>query len=139
MIDWIDDNVAIGNWMDARNVKMLQREGIDLVLDSRVLFDDSKGRSRRTPKVDLIEREVRFILALAGMGAKVLIRCYHGRDRSPFVAMVYISRKLGISHLQAYEMVKERRRMTVPHWDWVDMLEKNGEGVSTDDVLSGSD
>ncbi|MCE5295763.1 MAG: dual specificity protein phosphatase family protein [Euryarchaeota archaeon] len=123
MIERIDGNVAVGNWRDARDIDMLRDEGIDMIIDARILFDDSNGHKLRTPHIDLIQREVGFMLVMAGMGAKMLVRCYHGRDRSPFVAMIYLARRNGTSYYEAYRAVKEKRPMTIFHWDWVKLFE----------------
>lgn len=117
--------MAIGNWIDARDPNVLRNEGIDLIIDARSLFDDRAGRSSRTPRLDMIVREVDILIALGKIDAKVLVRCHHGRDRSPFVAMVYLSRKKGISYHDAYHLVKAKRPMTVFHWDWVKLLESH--------------
>jgi hypothetical protein len=140
MIEWIDGNLAIGNWRDARDADILRAEGIDLIVDARILFDDSNGRRRRTPFSELIARETSFMLALAGMGAKMLVRCYHGRDRSPFVAMIYLSKRRGIAYDEAYLIVKGKRPVTVIHSDWVKLFEAEypspARGMNDDAVSS---
>jgi hypothetical protein len=132
MIEWVDEQVAIGNWIDARDPSILYDEDIDLIVDARSLFDDSAGRNMRVPRLDRIVREADLMIELGKMGAKVLVRCHHGRDRSNFVAMVYLSRKGSISYHDAYHQVKMRRSMTVFHWDWVKMLESYTPGPHPD-------
>ncbi|MFA5314286.1 MAG: dual specificity protein phosphatase [Methanomassiliicoccales archaeon] len=141
MIEWIDENVAVGNWRDARDIDMLRNEGIDMIVDARILFDDSKGRKLRTPHIDLIHREIEFMLAMAGMGAKILVRCYHGRDRSPFVAMIYLSRRNGTSYDEAYRTVKEKRPITIFHRDWVKLFDASSTspGNSINDDIGPPD
>lgn len=128
MIEWVDKNVAVGNWMDARDVEQLREEDIDFVIDARAFFDDSRGRGHRTPDLDQIIKEVSFMLTLASAGARILVRCHHGRDRGPFVAMIYLSQKKKISYDQAYHEVKKKRPRTELHWDWVEQLEAHTPG-----------
>jgi hypothetical protein len=132
MMEWLDGSVAIGSWKDAGNDDILREAGIDVLVDARILFDDSDGRSHRTPRMNEIAREVKIILALKEIEAKILIRCHHGRDRAPFVAMVYLSTEKGISYQQAYKVVKEKRPRTVFHWDWVKLLESHTPGPVED-------
>lgn len=123
LMEWVDSNVAIGSWRDADDRNDLREQGIDLIIDARILFDDSKGRDRRTPRLEHMSKVVDLLLDITQKGGKVLIRCYHGRDRSPFVAMLYLSRKENISYHHAYDKVKAARPRTVEHWDWMTLLE----------------
>ena len=121
-MDWIDENIAVGNWNDARHLDVLKEEGIDLIIDARTLFDDSEGRSKRRPILEKVERSSDLLVKLSAMNVKVMIRCHHGRDRAPFLAMLYVSKKNGMSHSDAYNFVAKKREITVFHWDWVKML-----------------
>ncbi len=61
-------------------------------------------------------------MAITEFKPKVLVHCLMGIDRTPFVAMVYVSKKYYIPYKEAYELVKKRNTRTVFHWDWVEML-----------------
>jgi protein-tyrosine phosphatase len=63
-----------------------------------------------------------MIEALTHFNAKVLVHCTEGIDRTPFVAMVYVSKKYDMPYEDAYKLVKEKRPGTIYHWDWVEML-----------------
>lgn len=63
------------------------------------------------------------LVDISALGPKVLVFCNRGRDRSPFVSMLYLSKRYGISHRAAYEMVKARHGLTAFHWDWVEAVE----------------
>ena len=123
-MDWIDGTVAIGNWHDARNVKRLREENIDLILNAKTLFDDREGRSRRRPDLGRVRRATSMLIDLSSTDIKVLVHCHHGRDRSPFLVMLYLSQKMGVGHHEAYDLVKQKRSITVMHWDWVELFEK---------------
>jgi hypothetical protein len=122
-MDWIDDVVAIGNWVDARNVVLLKREAIDLIIDARTLFEQSFLGLNRVPTVKSVLKAADLLVTLSEHKIKVMIRCHRGRDRSPFVAMVYASKKYAMPYREAYDFVKQRNPRTVYHWDWVKMLE----------------
>ncbi len=121
-MDWIDDNVAVGNWRDAYSWRRLKKEGVDVIVDVRPFFDQRYGKYDRKPNVPKVERSADLVLMLAKQGTKVLVRCREGKDRSAFVAMVYVAKRYGLSYKEAYEKVRTKRLITVYHWDWVAML-----------------
>jgi hypothetical protein len=122
-VNWIDKNVAIGDWVDAGRINKLKRDGIELIVDARTLFERSPPCFRSVPMLDKVIHAAEMLVVLADMDAKVLVRCRRGRDRTPFVVMLYLSKKQGLSYREAYERVKQGRPVTVFHWEWVDLLE----------------
>jgi hypothetical protein len=121
-MDWIDETVAIGSWMDAYCVRKLRREKIDLIIDSRTLFFRKSGTLRNEPRIDLVEKAAEMMIELSDIKAKVLVYCRHGKDRSPFLVMVYFSKKNGISCDESYQLIRSKRERTVYHPEWVNML-----------------
>jgi hypothetical protein len=120
-MDWIDDSIAIGNWVDARCVRNLKREKIDVIIDSRTLFS-RPGTVRNMPDMNLVIRAAQMMVDLSRLNAKILVFCRHGKDRSPFLAMIYLSRKNGITCEQAYQLIKSKRPRTIFHPEWVEKL-----------------
>ncbi|MCX6653276.1 MAG: dual specificity protein phosphatase family protein [Methanomassiliicoccales archaeon] len=120
-MDWIDDFVAVGGWMDAISVHRRKEEGVELIIDARTLFD--RGRDlKHTPRIEQLLRAGDMLVALSDLDAKVLIRCRKGKDRTLFLAMIYVSKKYGLSYRDAYARVKEKRPRIAYYWDWVEML-----------------
>jgi len=122
-MDWIDDTVCVGNWIDVWNLDNLKSEKIDLIVDARVLFDQSLLGTNRVPIADRVLRAADLLVAISEKKPKIMIRCRQGRDRAPFVAMVYVSKKHGMSYREAYDLVKQKVHRTAYHWDWTKMLE----------------
>jgi protein-tyrosine phosphatase len=120
-MDWIDENVAVGNRWDAF-WRRLKKEGVEVVVDTRPFFDQRFGKYDRKPNIPKVLRAADLVVALSQQGAKVLVRCNEGKDRSAFVAMVYVAKRYGLSYREAYDKVKAKRLITVHHWDWVGML-----------------
>jgi hypothetical protein len=120
-MDWIDKYVAVGGWTDAFFIENLKKEGIELIIDARTLFDRVYGVEKK-PLVDKVLKAGDMLVALTDHDCQVLIRCHEGIDRTPFVAMIYVSKKYGMPYKEAYELVKQKRPQTVFHWDWVKML-----------------
>ncbi|HXZ23427.1 MAG TPA: hypothetical protein VEH08_01695 [Methanomassiliicoccales archaeon] len=123
-MDWIDENVAVGGWMDAWRVGMLRREEIDLIIDARTLFHRVPWYGGRVPYVDRVKRSADLLLSTSSLGARVLVRCRWGKDRTPFVAMMYVSRRYNLPLMKAYELVKQKRPQTRVHLDWVRIIEE---------------
>ena len=122
-MDWIDDTIAIGSWMDAHCVRIMKRERIDLMIDSRTLFLRESRSMRNEPNIALVNKSAEMMIALSDLNARLLVYCRHGKDRSPFLAMVYLSKKHGMSCEEAYQLIKNKRPRAVYHREWVKMLE----------------
>jgi hypothetical protein len=122
-MDWIDDTIAIGSWLDARCVRILRRERIDLLIDSRALFLRRSGSMTNEPNVALIGRSAQLMVDLSNLNVRVLVYCRHGKDRSPFLTMVYLCKKHGMPFGEAYQLIRSKRPRIVYHDEWVKMLE----------------
>ena len=120
-MEWIDDFIAVGGLEDAFSVKDLREADIDLIIDARTLFDDFFGTNKR-PIVKKVLNAGDMLVALTKFDVKLLVHCLMGIDRTPFVAMVYVSKKYDMPYKEAYEFVRKKHPNTVFHWDWVEML-----------------
>jgi hypothetical protein len=125
-MDWIDETVAIGNWYDGFSARRRRHEGIELIIDSRVLFTKSTFPSRRVPMVDGLVKARDQILVLLPFKPKVLIFCSRGRDRSAFLSMMYVRKRYGLDFQEAYELVRSKHRQAAFHRDWAAMLDRDG-------------
>jgi hypothetical protein len=117
-VDWIDSNIAVGSLLDAEEVVALVRKDVDLIVDARLCFTQLPIQ----PVVDTVMTSANLLRVLSEQGAKTLIHCVWGVDRTPFLAMVYCAHKNGWSYQRAYEYVKSMHPRTVFHWDWVNLL-----------------
>ena len=123
-MDWIDDTVAVGNWIDGVSAQRRRHEDAHLIIDSRVLFTKSIIPDRRLPLVDKLLKTSNWLAEISSQRSRVLIYCNRGRDRSAFVAMLYVSKRYGISYQEAYGLIKSKRKQTVFHWEWVEAIYK---------------
>ena len=126
-LNWIDDSVAVGNIIEANNVGLLRKENIDLIIDVRTAFDTNPRfeflRSRHILNYERAWKISILLIAQLSLKAKVLVHCLEGIDRTPFIVMLYAAQKYGISHKDAYYLVKQRRPQTRFHWNWVECYE----------------
>ena len=84
-MDWIDDNVAVGSLFDAEEVLTLLKKDVSLVIDARLCFTHPPIQ----PIVENVMRSSNLLRVLSEHGARTLIHCVWGVDRTPFLAMVY--------------------------------------------------
>ena len=124
-MDWIDDTVAVGNRIDGLSARRRGRENVELVIDARLLFTQNPISSKRKPLVGKLLHARDQLMELSALKIRVLIYCNRGRDRSSFLAMLYLSKRYGLSYQEAYEKVRSKRKVTAFHWDWVEMFEED--------------
>jgi protein-tyrosine phosphatase len=117
-VDWIDSNVAVGSLLDAEEVVTLIRKDVDIIIDARLCFTPPPVQ----PIVEKVITSSNLLRVLSDQGARTLIHCVWGVDRTPFLAMVYYAKKNGWSYQRAYEYVKSMHPSTVIHWDWINLL-----------------
>ncbi len=124
-MNWIDNYIGVGDLIDANNVDDLRKRGVDFIVDARTLFETVRVGflEEHRPVPDKILKASRLLLALSDLDAKILIHCLVGVNRTPFLAMVYVSKKYKMNYEEAYRFVAEKRPNTRIHWDWVRMLE----------------
>jgi predicted protein tyrosine phosphatase len=124
-MNWIDESIAVGDLIEANNIQLLIKEDIELIIDARTLFQSPPFNPlQQEPRVNKILKAAGLLISLSNLNAKVLIHCLIGIDRTPFLAMVYISKRRDMPYKDAYEFVKQKRPQTVFHWDWVEQLER---------------
>jgi protein-tyrosine phosphatase len=147
MITWITENVAIGEYTDAVNEELLDREEIDCVLSLRFEelqvdpdWYDSMGidfyriPTGYFPNSEIIKIELKsaaYMLKLLSQKYKrILVHCTAGIDRAPFVVAYYLVTKddeiESISSedfrfwiTRAYEFIKKKRPQIIEHMEWI--------------------
>jgi hypothetical protein len=131
-MDWIDDNIAVGSWLDAEEVAERKEKGVDLVLDARALFHRKKGLHPFViePIPEKVLRAADLLISLSNYKnskgycvPKILVRCIWGVDRTPFLAAVYVKQKYDKTWADAYKYVAAKHPQTQFHWDWIEMLD----------------
>ena len=137
-MDWIEQGIAIGNYLEAKDQELLGREGIKSVLsldgtlagispDSLglraievVRLDDGPGNDKR-----LMNIAINALSRLASEASPVLVQCHAGRSRSVVVVAGYLMRAAGISAADALHRVSTKRESNVTPC-LVDLLENVG-------------
>src|SRR2546423_4236185 len=109
-MNWISDEIAIGDWRDASDAELLRRESIwsMLSLIGRLVgrTPESLGVQRVEiyplldgPGDDLISlnRAVDLLAKLVAEGPPVFVHCQAGRSRSAAVVAGYLMKSRGLS------------------------------------------
>jgi protein-tyrosine phosphatase len=125
-MDWITDRVAIGNYLEAQDAELLQKESIVSVLSldrtlqggeatalglkrvEAVPLEDAAGNDPR-----LFRRAVDALTELADEAPPVLVQCHAGRSRSAVVVAGYLMRIRQIEADQALAIVAAKRSLAV--------------------------
>ena len=125
-VNWITDHIAIGNYVDASDAALLQREGIasTLCLDGCL-----KGRApadlglQRIVVMELVDgpgnepdkfiRIVDTVSRLVASHPPVLVHCHAGRSRSVVVVAGHLMRCRGLQPHEALRLVTAKREAEV--------------------------
>ena len=115
-MDWITDQLAIGNFLDAQSLP----DGVDAVLclkedccDGRTDVDtlclpllDGPGNNPRD-----IEDAIDFIREVVDAGQRILVHCHAGRSRSAVVVARYLMRNRALTVQAALDLIASRREI----------------------------
>ncbi|XP_060217681.1 dual specificity protein phosphatase 1-like isoform X4 [Lycium barbarum] len=64
-----------------------------------------------------------FIEEAKGQGGGVLVHCFAGKSRSATIVIAYLMKKHGMSHSEAFQLVKSRRPVVSPNAGFMTQLE----------------
>ena len=125
-MDWITDDIAIGNYLEAKDADVLRRAGIAGVLGlTRALsgiepatlglksveivpLDDAAGNDPR-----LFRRAIDALHRLVFEARPVLAHCHAGRSRSPVVVAGYLMERFKIDADDALARIAAKREIAV--------------------------
>ena len=125
-MDWITDEIAIGNFLDALDVERVRREGFAsaLSLDGTlygkepgqcgfqrievVRLEDAPGNEPR-----LYRLSVAYLEELVQDAPPVLVQCHAGRSRSAVVVAGYLVTTRGLAPEEALALVASKREIAV--------------------------
>ena len=114
-MDWITDQIAIGNYLDA--------QAVSPELDAILCLKEHCCDERRTdldilslPLIDgagnpawKIEEAVDFIAGTVAAGGKILVHCHAGRSRSVVVVARYLMASRGMVAAAALALIAAKR------------------------------
>ena len=119
-MDWITDQVAIGNYIDAGRLMPGEVNAVlclkpDCCDDDSTDFDilcvpliDGRGNS-----LDELDDAVEFIREIVASGEKVLVHCHAGRSRSVVVVARYLMKYEGMTSLDTLKLISSKREVCI--------------------------
>lgn len=126
LVDWITEDLLIGNHLDAGDVSGLQERGIRSILSldgSLAGADYSPHGVEEIVVVELIDgsgnrpevfmRAVKTLARLRADRPPVLVHCHAGRSRSAVVVASHFMRDQGLSLAEAMNAISERREVMI--------------------------
>ncbi len=117
-MDWVTKQIAIGNYLDAKNASPAE---VDAILCLRpdccdedsddfdmlcVPLSDGAGNNQR-----LFAEAIAFLDDVVSRGDKILVHCHAGRSRSVCIVARYLMLKQNISSQQALEKIALKREI----------------------------
>jgi protein-tyrosine phosphatase len=131
-MDWITDEIAIGNHLEAQNRHLLEQGGIRSVLGLVRTLKGQEPAELGLARIEIVplnlaglllggsakdlglyRRAVQTLAELVQDAPPVLVHCQIGRSRSPVVVAGYLMKSLRIRPEEALLMVAARREIDV--------------------------
>lgn len=126
LMDWINNSIAIGNYLDSSDMALHRAEGIRslLCLDGKLRASDAARLELdelvSVPLIDgdgnrpeAFETAVRAVDHLATRHPKLLVQCHAGRSRSAIVVAAHLMRTERLRPAEALQRVAKRREVAI--------------------------
>jgi protein-tyrosine phosphatase len=125
-VDWIEKDIAIGNYLEAKDAELLQKESIASALSLDGTLSGVQPESVNLKRIEVVRLEdgpgndLRLfnlaVDALDGLvrgSPPVLVQCHAGRSRSVVVVAAYLARRYCIDARTALARVASKRETAI--------------------------
>ncbi|MFC2993218.1 dual specificity protein phosphatase family protein [Halomonas tibetensis] len=117
-MDWINPNIAVGNFHDARNATKEELDAVLCLATDCCSEDNDELNILCVPLVDgagneqrFIEDAIDFIHDIVSNGERILVHCHAGRSRSVCMVARYFMIKQGNTSHQALARISAKRNI----------------------------
>ena len=117
-MDWITKNIAIGNFVDARKLRLSDADAVLCLIENCCDETNDRHCVMCVPLVDgagndpnVLEEAIDFLDAIVKSGERVLVHCHAGRSRSVCVVARYLMMRCGLSRNAALQKIEEQREV----------------------------
>ena len=117
-MDWITENIAIGNFVDARSLSPLGVAAVLCLKDDCCDERDDRFCVMSVPLVDgpgnnprQLKEAIDFIDDILNEGERILVHCHAGRSRSVCVVARYLMSRRGMSRESSIALIESRREI----------------------------
>ena len=125
-MNWITDDIAIGNYLEVQDSELLKRESIASVLSLDATLQGKSPTDLGLKKIEIVSLQdspgndprmfqwaVDALTRLRLECAPVLVQCHAGRSRSAVVVAGYLMKSLGIEAEEALAKIAVKRDINV--------------------------
>ena len=115
-MDWITDQIAIGNYLDAQSLPpevtavlclrdncCTDRDDVDAL---SVPLVDGAGNDRRS-----VVEATNFVAEMINAGGRILVHCHAGRSRSVMIVARYLVRHRAMTAQAALDLIAQKREI----------------------------
>ncbi len=127
-IDHVVDNIYIGNFKSAQNIKQLQENEITHIINCAYFlpevhknnFDyltldlEDKIKQDILPSIDIAMKFIKNVTE-NNPKSKIFIHCVKGKSRSASVVVAYLMLTRNIDYDEAYNILKDKRPIAQPN------------------------
>lgn len=125
-MDWIETDIAIGNFVEARDAEVLANARISSALSLDGTLSGVQPQTLKLKKIEVVRLEdgpgndlrlfkmaVGALEELVRTAPPVLVQCHAGRSRSAVVVAAHLMKRLGIDAPTALARVASRREISI--------------------------
>jgi protein-tyrosine phosphatase len=125
-VDWITDDIAIGNYLDVLDIELIRREKIRSALSLDDTMHGKKRSESGLQRIEVVQLEdapgndprlyrlaVEYLTELVRETPPVLVQCHAGRSRSVVVVAGYLVTARGLTQEEALALVASKRDIAV--------------------------
>ena len=125
-MDWIESDIAIGNFVEAKDTELLQKASISSALSLDGTLSGVQPESLKLKKIEVVRLEdgpgndlrlfhmaIHALDELVRTAPPVLVQCHAGRSRSVVVVAAHLMKRLGIDAPTALSRVASKREIAI--------------------------
>jgi protein-tyrosine phosphatase len=125
-MDWITDEIAIGNYLEAQDVSLLKNERIQSVLSLDRTLEGKSAAEMALQQIEVVpledapgndprlfRRAIDSLTRLIEEAAPVLVQCHAGRSRSAIVVAGFLMHAHGLEAHEALNRVAAKREIAI--------------------------
>ncbi|MEM9186077.1 MAG: dual specificity protein phosphatase [Planctomycetota bacterium] len=123
-MNWINDHILIGNYVDAHNETLLSGYGVRSILGLDGKLQRHQAKELGVERIEsfnptdgpgndpyLFKRIVDLLGELVRKNAPVLVHCHAGRSRSPTVVAGYLMKSESLAANEALRRIEKKREI----------------------------
>ena len=125
-MDWIEQDIAIGNFVEAKDAELLENARISSALSLDGTLSGVPPQSLKLKKIEVVRLEdgpgndlrlfrmaVSALDELVRTAPPVLVQCHAGRSRSAVVVAAHLMKRLAIDAPTALARVASKREIAI--------------------------